>query len=234
MFITFRCTALDIVTSYCLNKTLGAIDFPDFQHPVITSLQYALPFIWVLRYPPWLTSMATNPPDGIMENPDILLKADHPTIYQHLLTVSKERKTRRDLTKVEMYQEALDLMTAGSDTVGNAATDGFFHVLCNQNILKKLKTELTTAWPDLEVNVGYATLGKFPYLTAVIKESLRLAHGVVSSIPRVVGPKDAVIAGISVPKGTNRINERDLSSLKRGSLSKCGHFYPGTLAGTFC
>ncbi len=37
------------------------------------------------------------------------------------------------------------------------------------------------------------------YQSAVIKESLRLAHGVVSPMPRVVGPDDAFISGYHVP-----------------------------------
>jgi len=36
----------------------------------------------------------------------------------------------------------------------------------------------------------------------VIKESLRLSHGAVSLLPRVVGPGPAVIGGSSVPEGT--------------------------------
>jgi hypothetical protein len=36
--------------------------------------------------------------------------------------------------------------------------------------------------------------------TAVIKESLRLGHGVVGPLPRVVGPQDGFIAGVHVPR----------------------------------
>jgi cytochrome P450 len=37
--------------------------------------------------------------------------------------------------------------------------------------------------------------------TAVIKESLRMAHGVVTPLPRIVGPTDAEISGFIVPAG---------------------------------
>jgi len=101
-----------------------------------------------------------------------------------------------------MFQEALALLFAGSDTVGNTTSVGVFHVLYHQDVLNKLKAELVAIWPDPETRIDYTTLEKLPYLTAVIKESLRLAHGVVSSIPRVIGPEDAIITGIRVPKGT--------------------------------
>jgi len=226
MFMAIRCTSLEIVADYCLNRTLGAIDYPDFQHPFITGLQSAIPFFWVLKYLPWLTPMVTNPSDWvinrlpslrhvfefrhdvqreideILDNPSVLEGAEHPTVYQHIMAVAKEKKIKRDLTRDEMFQEALAILLAGSDTVGNSTSVGVFHVLYNEDVLRKLKEELRTIWPDAEVPVSYTELEKLPYLTAVVKESLRLGHGAVSSLPRVVGPEDAVITGIQVPKGT--------------------------------
>jgi len=102
MFMAIRCTSLEIVASYCLNRTLDAIDYPDFQHPFILGLQSAIPFFWVLKYFPFLTPLATNPSEWfigkwpklahvfefrrdvqreieeILDNPDVLLKAEHP------------------------------------------------------------------------------------------------------------------------------------------------------------
>jgi hypothetical protein len=37
--------------------------------------------------------------------------------------------------------------------------------------------------------------------TAVIKESVRMAHGVVTPLPRVVGPSNVRISGYDVPVG---------------------------------
>ena len=41
--------------------------------------------------------------------------------------------------------------------------------------------------------------------TAVIKESLRMAHGVVTPLPRVVGPVDSEISGVMIPAGVKKI-----------------------------
>jgi hypothetical protein len=188
MFMAIRCTSLEIVASYCLDRTLGAIDYPDFQHPFITGLQSAIPFFWILKYLPWLTPMLTNPSDWliskmpqlstvfdfrhsvrkdideILDNPNILKKAEHPTVYQHLLLVPKDKKIRRDLTREELFQEALALLLAGSDTVGNATSVGVFHVLNNKPVLERLTSELRTAWPDPDTHMDYLTLEKLPYL----------------------------------------------------------------------
>jgi hypothetical protein len=256
MFMAIRCTSLEIVASYCLDRSLGAIDSPDFQHPFIVSLRASIPFFWVLKYLPWLTPIAMDPPgwlaskmtqlksvfdfrhslreeiDQILDRPEVLRKAEHPTVYQHLLAGVEEggddndeklaRKARRDMTREDMFQEALALLIAGSDTVGNTTSVGVFHVLHNKPVLERLKAELRAAWPDPETPFDYTRLEKLPYLvssltllsflghpkhafplvqTAVVKESLRLAHGVVSSIPRVVGPGDTIIAGVQVPNG---------------------------------
>jgi cytochrome P450 len=188
MSMAIRCTTLEIVTSYSLDRTLGAIDYPDFQHPFIIGLHSTMSVIWVLKYLPWLTPIVTNPSDWvasklphlrsifefrhdvrkdideILDNPDILQNAEHPTVYQHLLAAPEARKDKRDLTRDEMFHEAINLLCAGTDTVGNTTTVGCFHVLNNKSVLERLTSELRTAWPDPNTHVGYATLEKLPYL----------------------------------------------------------------------
>ncbi|KAF5379295.1 hypothetical protein D9757_007640 [Collybiopsis confluens] len=98
--------------------------------------------------------------------------------------------------------EGINARFAGADTVANACIVGVRHLLINSDILKRLVEELDNAWPA-ESEPSYEELEKLPYLTAVIKESLRLSHGVVSPLGRVVGPGEAVIAGEQIPPGTN-------------------------------
>lgn len=113
-------------------------------------------------------------------------------------------------------------MQLGSDTVGNASTTGVFYVLNDAHIHRTLVKELEQAWPDKSAQCNYETLEKLPYLvgidiscstlcpilipfngvqTAVIKESLRVSCGVVSPLPRVVGPESTEINGMHIPKG---------------------------------
>ncbi|EEB99583.1 hypothetical protein MPER_00713, partial [Moniliophthora perniciosa FA553] len=106
------------------------------------------------------------------------------------------------LTRKDLIDEALTLVGAGTDTVGTTSTVGIFYVLQAPAITKKLKDELRSAWPDVESPVGLVVLEKLPYLTAVIKESLRFGNGVVSPLPRVVGASNAIIDGLAIPAGT--------------------------------
>jgi hypothetical protein len=114
-----------------------------------------------------------------------------------------------------LLDEALSFLQAGSDTVGNTCTVGTFYVLNDKLVLSNLIEELRSIWPDQDETVELATLQTLPYLvshllpcsyswlilpqTAVIKEALRLSHGFVTPLPRVVGPLGAEIADWHVP-----------------------------------
>lgn len=115
--------------------------------------------------------------------------------------------------------EALSLLQAGSDTVANTCTVGTFYVLNDKVVCTRLMDELRAQWPVKTVPVDLSFLQNLPYLvsylslharpfpsikcphtkTAVIKESLRLSHGFVTPLPRVVGPSGARIAGFDIP-----------------------------------
>ncbi|KAJ8079331.1 hypothetical protein PM082_021833 [Marasmius tenuissimus] len=101
-----------------------------------------------------------------------------------------------------VIDECTSIQFAGTDTVSNACLIATFH-LCNDRImLEKLRKELDEAWSDVEDHISYEKLEKLPYLTGVIKESLRLSHGAAGALPRVVNKSATVIAGCSVPFGT--------------------------------
>ncbi|KAJ6520602.1 cytochrome P450 [Mycena vulgaris] len=225
LFMAFRSATLDIITSYCFAQSFDTLDHPDFQHPILAAILSGVSVIWTFKYFPSLYSIAEHTPgwfmhsispvskgytdlfaflsqylDKILADPSALNLADHEIIYHHLLHPSSDR--HQVPPKKSLLDESLTLLGAGSETVGNVVTTGVFHVLRNKEILNKLITELDCAWPDASSCMGYQTLEKLPYLTAVIKESVRMAHGVVTPIPRVVGPSDAYISGHYMPAGT--------------------------------
>ncbi|KAF9454465.1 cytochrome P450 [Macrolepiota fuliginosa MF-IS2] len=114
----------------------------------------------------------------------------------------QEKLQAPPLSREYLLDEGLYLRFAGSDTVGNACTVALYHILTNSHVHKTLLAELTEIWPDKGLAVGYEKLEKLPYFTAVIKESLRMGHGVVTPLPRIIGPSDAEIHGTTIPAGT--------------------------------
>jgi cytochrome P450 len=71
------------------------------------------------------------------------------------------------------------------ETIAFTMTVMTYHLLANPKILRKLKLELQAAIPDPEVSTLQVALERLPYLTAVIKEGVRLSYGSSSRLPRV-------------------------------------------------
>ncbi|RDB30539.1 hypothetical protein Hypma_007214 [Hypsizygus marmoreus] len=144
-----------------------------------------------------------NNSDGF--NLDRAMDAERETVFHHLIRPKSEStcasKGSGTPSRKALLDEALVLLQAGSDTVGHTCILGTFHALSDGEVLAKLVGELKEAWPDKDTHVGYAMLEKLPYLTAFIKESLRVSHGVITPLARVV-PEATCIAGLNIPAGT--------------------------------
>ncbi|KAF9057330.1 cytochrome P450 [Panaeolus papilionaceus] len=226
LYLAFRAVTLDIITSYCFGTTFDAVDFPGFKHPVALTMDATLHLAWVFKHflflrklvdrcPEWLGLMLMPGTKGyydqanqlggqieeILENPNVLNKSEHETMYHYFITKSNEKAGLPGLNKEWLLHEGLNLRFAGSETTGNACTIATFYVLRDPRVKSILVKELEDAWPEIDVPMGYESLEKLPYLTAVIKEALRLSHGTVTPMPRVAGPDGAVVAGVPVPPG---------------------------------
>lgn len=111
-----------------------------------------------------------------------LNQKERPNLFHHLLqsNLPPHEKTIPHLTR-----EGIVVIGAGSDTTGIALTVTAFHILNNPTIHARLKEELTEALPDPRIQPTWAKLEKLPYLSATLKEGLRLAHGTSNRLPRV-------------------------------------------------
>lgn len=76
------------------------------------------------------------------------------------------------------------MITAG-ETISFTMTVLTYHILANPSILRKLKQELQAAIPDPDISTDQAAVERLPYLTAVIKEGVRLGYGSSARLPRV-------------------------------------------------
>jgi cytochrome P450 len=78
-----------------------------------------------------------------------------------------------DKTIGALSQQGVAVWSGGWETVGTTVTLGTYEVLKNHKISDRLKSELKTAWPDIRQPPSMEALDASPYLTALIKESLR-------------------------------------------------------------
>lgn len=214
----FKAVTMDVITAYCYAQSFGALHSLGFAHPIILAMDTGtvmttnvrhFPVLGLLRYLPEGVTRMMNPDvvgffnleralgrkiDKILADPGVL-EADHETIYHRLLD-DAERPSRKAL-----LADAQTFLFAGTDTTSNAMIVGFFNVLNDPSIRAKLVAELKVMWPEKESPKSYESLEKLPYLTGVVKESLRMSIGVPVALPRVMSA-DMVIDGISVPAGT--------------------------------
>ncbi|KAJ4475022.1 cytochrome P450 [Lentinula aciculospora] len=152
-----------------------------------------------------------------------LLQKIHSQIQKPATSVHAVQRLQRLLKHRRLIGEGFNLRFAGTDTIANTCVVGVRCLLSNKDVREQLVKELDEAWPKDGSDIAFEDLEKLPYLvlnflqlsqpgsdyppilfsqTVVIKESLRLSHGAVSPLGRVVGPGDAVIMGETIPTGT--------------------------------
>lgn len=191
MHMAFRSTTIDIITAYCFANSFDALDASEFQHPILVGLQTGITSSWILKYLPWMLSALENAPnwvidclphehqffrdlrnyasgqiDGFLEDPVSLDRADQITIFHQLLT--PDTKSGQIPSRRSLAGETMALLAAGHDTVGGACTVGTYHVLSNPVVHRRLKEELSQAWPDEDSPMPYQALEKLPYLVRFI------------------------------------------------------------------
>lgn len=102
----------------------------------------------------------------------------------------------------DLTDEAFTILSAAADTTGHALSTTSYFIVSNPEIYRKLTDELKEAFPDPSVELKFLALEKLPYLTAIIKEGLRLSFGVPGRLPRVIETEGEVFNGYKVPHGT--------------------------------
>ncbi|KAF3480353.1 cytochrome P450 [Arthroderma uncinatum] len=136
-----------------------------------------------------------------LESSTISKESTHRTIFRELLS---SKLPSEEKAPARLAGEAQVLVSAGSETTARALTNACFYLLTSPDVLATLKTELESAIPATNFKNGVALecVQQLPYLTAVIKESLRLSYGVVGRLQRVFPNEDLHFHEWVIPKGT--------------------------------
>lgn len=226
MLYGLRCFTADTIMAYCFAQDIDATAQKDFKAPIVVAMDTALDSFTVFRnfesirrivfsLPGWVTKLTTPPMAGLVDlqtllraqltralrEPATLENSPHPTIYHRLLD-PEASKSAPIPSYDSLYEEAQALLFGGADSAGNTAAIGLLHVLKRPEVYQKLKDEVRTVWPNVIRPPQFEQLQNLPYLTAVIKESLRVAPGVPAPLLRVVPAAGATIQGHVIPPGT--------------------------------
>jgi hypothetical protein len=120
---------------------------PSTIHPFIVGVQSTSPFFWVLKYFTWLIPMMADPSywdinkmpklravfefrydigSDIDKIPRFCKKLSIRLFINTYSTILRRKRPYRELTREELIEEAITLLSAGSDTVGHTTVVGVF------------------------------------------------------------------------------------------------------------
>ncbi|KAJ5632097.1 benzoate 4-monooxygenase cytochrome P450, partial [Penicillium lividum] len=120
------------------------------------------------------------------------------TIFQAL---SDQSVLPEERTVPRLRDEGMLLLGAGFETTARVVTIGAFYLYKNDYVLQSLRKELKQVMPTPTHKVSWTQLEKLPYLTAVVNESLRLAHSTIIRSPRVAPNRTLQYENYTIPPG---------------------------------
>ncbi|KAG0645946.1 Cytochrome P450 monooxygenase sdnE [Hyphodiscus hymeniophilus] len=213
----------DVITEYCFGRSAHRLEHPEFdtsyytimmgsagQTPLIKHLGFipklmlSLPESLALKMGGGLsnvvkTRVALRSQINEVKRASSEDQAKRETIFQHLLESDLPESEKSD---ARLIDEGIVLIGAGSHTVAWTLTVSTFHILSNPAILRSLKKEFRAAKKPGQA-LTLQQLEKLPYMTAVIKEGLRLAYGVSVRLPRIAQDADLRFNEWVIPRGTS-------------------------------
>lgn len=122
----------------------------------------------------------------------------HPNIFEELINSDLPAEEKAD---ARLQDEAQIVVGAGVSTTGWALSVAAFHIINNPAISTRLRTELEKALPDPSTPLELTKLEQLPYLTACLKEAIRLAYGISGRTPRLA-PNPIVYKSYVIPART--------------------------------
>ncbi|KAL7783410.1 cytochrome P450 [Trichoderma ceciliae] len=190
---------LDVITEYSFGESWNLVDKDDLSYDFVKVMRGGFETLQIRKFfnsileliPPSILSRLSPDMKVFFQFKDrcfdicrqIKMNHDHmkPDLATerkqanlNLFTEALDRLPEEEKETQRLADEALVVITAGSETTSRALTTMIYHVLANSRIHSKLVQELDAAIPNLDKETPYSTLEALPYLTAVIREALRI------------------------------------------------------------
>lgn len=222
----FRSVSVDVISDFAFDSCYDFLNTPDLGATFFEMARGIGPALYVfqqfpsfqaiaLKTPPWLAPYLSKPlgyvtgmqMECVRQVDDVKQRmrdgkdVGRQTIFTTLLNGDDKPLGYRIPTTWQLKDEAYSVLVAAADTTGNAMTVAAFNVLNDRAIYARLVAELEAAFPSQTEPLPFVRLERLPYLTAVIKEGLRLSFGVVGRLPRVVPSGGNTFNGFHIPEG---------------------------------
>ncbi|KAI0884561.1 cytochrome P450 [Annulohypoxylon maeteangense] len=220
----------DVANEFILNKSYNSLDREDFditmltasqgsgqiwrpsKHiPVITKIFKAIPIDWIIKNAgDDMKEFFLYLKETMQDTKNLMAAATSPisdqdkdqeyqrTIVNGILD-SKLPSSEKSVERV--FDDVSTVAGAGFETTASVLRLVFFHVFDNPDILKQLRTELTSINADPS-EVEIKTLEQLPYLTSTLMEGLRLSPAIATRMARISTDKDLFYGNWRIPIGT--------------------------------
>jgi cytochrome P450 len=113
-----------------------------------------------------------------------------------------EELPAQEMTVARLTDEATILIIAASETPAKVLALITFHLLRHPDLVCKIRKEVNGVPMGVSQRPSLSQLERLPYLSAVIKEGLRLHGGIVARSSRVCTSETLRIGNFDVPPGT--------------------------------
>lgn len=128
-------------------------------------------------------------------------------MIQSLLKLKQLPPSEKEFERINNEVDAVT--SAGIETVGQTLRLACFHIYDNPKILQRLRDELADVSKHLGPDAAatedkpvLSQLERLPYLTAVVKEGLRMSPGVATRMARIAPDREIRYGSYAIPAGT--------------------------------
>ncbi|KAK3668237.1 hypothetical protein LTR22_000922 [Elasticomyces elasticus] len=229
MSTMYRCLTTDIISEYCFSQPFDLLDDPQGNEKHMDAFLGVFKILFLIRQIPWGTWVMSRlellpkwmvPTDqgmawvqdwqgGISRRLRDIKQGKsqkthsshpHPTVFEQY--IQNGNVPAAEKTDDLLLANAVMFVAAGLETTGFALSTVTFHVLDDPSIRKTLKAEIAGVWPSDGSLPSLTSLEKLPYLTACLKEALRMSIGMMTRMHRVNYKRPIQYKQWSIPPST--------------------------------
>lgn len=220
-----RCFTMDTVCEVLFGNSPHLLESEEEYPEILASFDMFTSNVWLLNHFPILIDIALTMPYGITKKiapgyvkfrlqcekwvKDVVKRRSEgkftaedgrQTVFDLVLEPNPDKLYKTPRVE-ELVDHAFVFVAAGTDAAAHSLAIGIYYLLANPKTLFQLRSELDEALPYV-TKPDYKRLQSLPYLSAVIKEMLRMSGAVPGILPRVVPPQGVVVQSQLIPGGS--------------------------------
>lgn len=150
-------------------------------------------------------------------NPEEKVKSQTTIFHEILHSNLPEHEKSPD----RLWQDGRTAVLAGTLTTATTLSEITYHLLSQPEELRTLKEEIKTVITDTADIPPVAKLEQLPYLSAIVKEGLRLNNGASARLQRIA-PEETLVYTAKIRTKTDRIKEKQYPILPGTPISITG------------